>query len=257
MTTIPSTGNIGIDISIALITGGAITTWLTLLFDRLSKKRQEYIDLSREKITKIQNADIVYMQVSSYSQEIADLLKNKGSWVEKDYLKCIHNIGLYLYKWRRFFLDVGYMQLDDLDSENVIQSLGQNLLSLLVDDRSIGIQKVVALRSMVSDDISINSFIEGIPFDQPTDSRTVVYVAYKTWLNRMASEPDKLKDIINKLEWYTPLISLELNLTYGIFYGQKHLKNFYRHHCLPKELLKYLEDDHPDYYNRLDKLGLI
>ncbi len=56
MSEIPTTGNIGVDISIVLVTGGAVTTWLTLFFDRLSKKREEYIDITKEKINKITQA---------------------------------------------------------------------------------------------------------------------------------------------------------------------------------------------------------
>ena len=52
MVEIPSTGNIGLDISIAIVTGGAVTTWLTLLFDRLSKKREEYLGISNRKLRK-------------------------------------------------------------------------------------------------------------------------------------------------------------------------------------------------------------
>lgn len=44
---IPSTHNPSLDIAIAIITGGAVTTWLTLFFDNLNRKRTIEIDLTR------------------------------------------------------------------------------------------------------------------------------------------------------------------------------------------------------------------
>jgi hypothetical protein len=74
LSTIPSTGSIEIDITIALIAGGAVTTWLTLLFDRLATRRAEYIDISKQKIAKISSAEIMYTHIHNYFSQVSRFL---------------------------------------------------------------------------------------------------------------------------------------------------------------------------------------
>jgi hypothetical protein len=58
MVEIPSTGNIGIDISIAIISGGVVTTWLTFLVDYLRKRKEEYMDKLRDNLQNIEKSKI-------------------------------------------------------------------------------------------------------------------------------------------------------------------------------------------------------
>ena len=64
MSEIPSTGNIGVDISIALI-AGAWNYMVNPLLNRLQIKKEEHMDITKQKIANIATFETVTMQIAS------------------------------------------------------------------------------------------------------------------------------------------------------------------------------------------------
>jgi hypothetical protein len=168
----------------------------------------------------------------------------------------------YLHTWRILFHEVGFIQLDNMYSEAVLSENFHRLGNELVN-RPDGLEKIATMRDEFSKDISFASFVSQIPSSYPgypDHPKTVVYNNFKNWLTNLRSKPElnsSKQEIIDAGERFHYLVKLELNLTYKLFYGDRHIKDYYRRNCLPHELLKYLEEKHPEYYRRVEKLHLI
>jgi hypothetical protein len=102
-----------------LIAGGAVTTWLTLLFDRTSKRRQEYLGLCKDKISKISKIEPRYYKISSFLKIVARLIDGG------DVYRFMYFIGKYLNSWWDILDTNGYIPLDDIYGEDVLQEFVQ------------------------------------------------------------------------------------------------------------------------------------
>jgi hypothetical protein len=259
MVEIPSTGNIGLDISIAIVTGGVVTTWLTLLFDRLQRKRDEYLDISKMKMSKIALSETRSTRISSYLSAISNLLfikKKESVLKERDMQRCVYYIAMYLYESRRMFLETASLQLDDFYSENLLTQLFDELFIRLVNDDVIGPVKVYALIDIIDDKSSFNSFFSEIDMSSPTpNERRKLYDKYVEWINKLGDKD--LGHLAEVSGWCQEVWLLELNLVYRLFYGDKHLKNYYQQNCISPKLVEFLATKHTNYYQKLHKLKLL
>lgn len=140
MSEIPSTGNIGVDISIALIAGGA-NYMVNPLLNRLQMKKEEHMDITKQKIAKIATFETVTMQIASSLFQVAAILDKKTK-NDSDYDRCVCNIVVYLYKWRSLLRESGFIQLDNIYNETLIQNLAESLFAMLLNEPAVGLQKI-------------------------------------------------------------------------------------------------------------------
>jgi hypothetical protein len=262
---VPSTGNLGIDISIAIVTGGAVTTWLTLLFDRTSKRRQEYIEISKEKILRITRIETQAMQMSSYLHGISNILNAEDKGKKFDHLYFMYLTGKYVHAWNEILNNTGYIQLDNIDSENVIQELAQHFYVKLQKSCLIGPKNLAKLYTLINEYPRYNAFIEKIlsydsrfQYSQYEELESK-FKEYLVWIHNDQDDSKKEKKaILCRAEWFYRLFSIEVNLTYRIFYGEKDVTRHYQNkELLDREFLDYLAENHPVYFNRLRKMKII
>ena len=88
---LPSTQNQWLDGVIIILTGGAVTTWLTFFFDNRSRKRQIFLDVSKHKIENLSKIIPIYSHLATFSIGIHRELKKYGS----DLFNC--NLCLYYF----------------------------------------------------------------------------------------------------------------------------------------------------------------
>jgi hypothetical protein len=189
MSEIPSLGNIGADISIALITGGAVTTWLTLFFDRRSKKRLEYVDLAKEKIKRISQSQVICANIGSYILGIGRLLVNASVTERLQEDMCIYYIAQYISTTNRLLKDFGFVQFDNLYTENVINRLAMSYRMELYSE--IGYDDCTALSVMITPKTYYNSFVAEL--HQAKNLETLN--SFKNYLNLLKLDKDRCNEI--------------------------------------------------------------
>jgi len=234
----PDTGNLVLNIIIVLVAGGAVTTWLTFIFDNLSKKRAEHIDISKQKIDAISKSKPKFYQLANYYIEIARLLDFK---VEDRNWNRILYVGCKIILIRNcIFEEYGAIQLNNLLAETIIDSFGLEFVKKISDDFD-------------------KSRMQNIAEAYPSYSMLVKY------LDKITEDKDDVKGLYDKLKnvlsaedskqlrkfcsWYGQLLNFELNQIYSRWYEDKP-----QIRSLDQDLQDYLEDNYYDYYKRLTSL---
>jgi hypothetical protein len=254
------TGNLLLDtIIFSILTGGGVISLLTLLSDRLTKRRTDYVNMSSERIKKFSNSQLIYIHLASYyaalSSQLKGRLEKKG---EIHYELCIFYMCNILYLLHKFTKQVGIVQLDNLYVEWTIWELMLTLYNKIQDPKlanKINYHDASRLRMLINDKTTYQSYYELIHGNEEE-----VYNIAKKWLSGIEEKEDELEDLEKKSRWYSKLINIEVMLMYEIYYGKNHIHKSFReekHTYLDNDLLLYLENSHPGYYRRLVKLKIV
>lgn len=254
------TGNTLIDVVLsAVITGGAAVTLLSLLLDRLSKKREEYLELIKEKIKKFREKEAFIMLLASNYYRLNEVLGEHllGESQQLNYRLCIFYICNIFNLIGKLSSGGGLVQLDNVWVENIISEL-IGIVHRTVQDNDLvyklSLADIHRLRTLIDEKYDFNEFQLSIISNV---ENATAYVKTLQCIHEL-QEKKGLNELQQKSFWISWLIYIEVNLMYEIYYGKHQIRRYYEVFSpLPRELLVYLYNSHPDYYNRLYKHGVV
>ena len=119
---LPSTPFPLFDILIILLTGGAVTTWLTFFFNNRAKEREISVDISKHKLETLSKVIPLYIQFSVYSVTLGQELSKFGN-NQYDKEKCLYFFCQILYKNYQIFEIIGGYLLGSNIAEKVVVKL--------------------------------------------------------------------------------------------------------------------------------------
>jgi hypothetical protein len=236
------TGIPWLDAILAILGAGGVTAALTAFFDYRKKRRDETFEMAKEKLDVIGKSLPIYIQLLSLYTKLGDYLKSSSP----DGKQCLYFLCRILYHQNSIFKTYGSLQLDDLDAETLVASLGNEILGVVM--KKFGRQKIATMTKLVGDK-DYDTFLTDLP------SHDKLYCEFETWLFEYNStlppgSTRTLKNLGNKCKWYSELILFELNYIYRYWYGENP-----RFYSLTPELVNYLESDYKldDQYRFLDR----
>ena len=144
-------------------------------------------------------------------------------------------------KWIR---TLGTLQFDNLDADTIINDLERAIVGIIKKEfDEIEFSK---LSCLVDDDTPYHKFYEKINENENKE----LFEKFK----KLIDDENKKAELKQKCKWYSQLIMFELTHIYQIWYKQE--PSFSK---LDKELKKELkkDHDHPNYYERIKKIGEI
>lgn len=222
--------------ALTLLAGGTVAaTAITLFSNWLLKRREERLDISKQKMSEITKSMPNYTQMASYYKALAVQLSEQ----KKDQTICLYYTCRALCLQRQLFIKVGAFQLDDLDAESILAKLSGELLTTL--SKELSITERLKLTDLISETSTFDDFLNTIslPHNQALVQR------FYSWLNTSNS----LQELSKNCTWFRDLLIFEINHVYELWYGTN--PEYYNKDTLKPELFKYLEEKHPLFANRI------
>jgi hypothetical protein len=208
----PSTGIGWLDISILLVTGGVVTTWLTLLFDYLHNKRSLLLDISKHKIETLSNMIPTYARLATSSIHLSRELKKSSN--EFDYTICLYLFSHIFYALQEMQQKAGGIQLTNNAGEKVVSSLLYDINSFFLSDTTMGFESVHFMRGLIKNDTNFYQFKYEIIADKKQ-----FLSKFSDFINNMGNT--KRKDLQNKCDWLYRVIIFETNQVYRHWYARE------------------------------------
>jgi hypothetical protein len=198
------------------------------------KRREEYIEQSKQKIDIISKAVPYYNQLAMNCWNFGwNLRENENP----DYKYLMYFMCNMLHFRHEIISKFGDLQFDNLQAERIMNNLWQNIHSkIIVYFNYIDISK---LRDLVNNDLPYHKFQANL-----NDENKELYDKFVSWLLMEISFTD-LDELQNKCMWYSQLIMLELNHVYRLWYNEE------PPHILDDGLKEYLKNNERKYYDRI------
>ena len=131
---------------------------------------------------------------------------------EPDHKRLLYYMCNMLYFRHEITKNLGDLQCDNLDAETILNSLWQEINSLV--ERRFGYVDTSKLRCLVKDDIPYHKFCDRLLIVENKD----LYDNFMKWIMNELLKRDK--DAFEKCMWYSQLTMLELNHIYKSWYGE-------------------------------------
>ncbi len=207
-------------VTIMLGSGGVITG-LGFLFDYLSKKRQELLDMARFRMEKISNRLEDYILFTHFSNWLAgslsevmvkpNLKDNRHFSIEQFY----YYIG-YLQTSRDVFVNRGGFALSDQDAENAILALHNTVRTTLKIYDVVNTSKV---RQLIEKNASADDLERVLDDSYEADARTY-FDEFVDWMFD-ANNSQQNRRAYAALRCITELMTFEINYTFEKWYNKK------------------------------------
>jgi hypothetical protein len=191
-----------------LLTGGLITTGLTLFVNWLIKRRQQRVDMSKIKIQTITQVAPLYNQISLYnscnlSHELNKPNQDRDAVLMMYYICNTMNIREQIKK------KIGDIQFDNIEAERIIGDLYRNIITPIKEN--FGHVDLSRMIHLVDNDLSYHEFHHKV-----SDSDNDLFQKFVLWIYR--------ENVVSELErncrWFAQLIMYELNHVYWIWYNE-------------------------------------
>ncbi len=223
----------------AILTGSVGAAGIIYMANYLIKHREEKVEISNSKINEIIVLLPIYGQLASNHYAFASLLSKPSSTLDDSTIKlCLYYVCNIAFLKRKLFLEKGGVVLGDLIAEKIIYGFSEDV----VQEIKIALKpfNYSKMQSLVFDKDKKDSDFSFYEFCKKLDSHqyTTIYNDFKNWL--MNLNDTKRKSIINKNEWFSELIFVEMNNAFKRWYEKSWFKkkpNVYR---ISPELEDYL-----------------
>lgn len=216
----------------AIISSGVLVALIESFRDWLFKRREEYVELTKQKIDIISKATAYYNQIAfncvQFSRELGKGIK------ERDVMLCMYHLCIILELKQKIRFLFGDIQLDNLEAEEIIDKFfGKIVYSVKNTFNSLEYSKFSYL---TKDYIPYHLFYNNVQ-----ENEKALYGKFSEWISNK-----ELTELTQYSQWYAELIMFELNHIYAVWYGDE--PKFSK---LSPKLRQYLLTEHQDYHNRL------
>ena len=223
-----------------ILSGGIVAGLFEWFRNWMMRKREEYMDISKIKIEYISKSLPYYSQSAYYFNGLSSYIKSKR---RNDYSQiCMYYVSNGLRLRHEYFKKFGVIQLDNIEAEEILESISQNL-SLTITDK-MGIRDMSLMISLTEENILFHEF------------KNNLLQNYSELLRKFEERILTNKEVLEVLEkharWFAELITLEVNHNYRIWYGQDVVLT-----GLSDDTLQFLKNQHLTYYDRITSFGQI
>ena len=90
----------------------------------------------------------------------------------------------------------------------------------------MGVKQCSTLTGLIKDNTSFDSFTSELK----NNKYNGLLDTLKTYLSNIPEA--QINKIEKKSDWYEEILTMELNLMYRVYYGEKHVQDFYRRYPL-------------------------
>ena len=221
-----------------LISGGVITTLLTLFVNWLIKKRQHKVDMSKLKIQTMTKVAPLYNRLALHnSWNLSDELRKPRQ--DRDPVRMMYYLCNIMNIHRQIVRKIGDILLENLDAEHIISNIYRDITTSV--ERNFGYIDSSRLLHMVDDDMPYHVFHERVSAGSEND----LYQKFVHWIYK----DETSEEIARNCTWFAQLIMYELNYVYKIWYDEP--PDRFR---LNRNLQEYLATNHQRYYHRIIKI---
>jgi hypothetical protein len=126
-----------------------IFEWIRYYFTR---KREEYIDLSKHRMDVISKSSPYLFQIATYAYRLHQELEKSNM----DAVQCLYHLCCFFYARNRIFISVGGIQLDDLSAEDAISSLINDIHEII--SIGVGLESIHIMQKLVDENHDYHSF---------------------------------------------------------------------------------------------------
>lgn len=201
---LPSSGIMPFDIAIILLTGGAVTTWLTLLFDNLQKNRSLLLDINKHKIEILSTMIPTFARIASSSGNLSTEFRKS----EPDPTLCLYLLCQLFLANQEALIKAGGIQLTSNVGEKVVVSLISDVYIYFLE---IGLESIHYMRGLVKKETSFYVFKnEIIIYNMP------FYYKFLNFINDLDDE--RRKELQLKCQWLYQVLNFEMNQLYQHWY---------------------------------------
>jgi hypothetical protein len=233
------------------------------LMNEMIRKREEFIQLSKEKVAEISNLVPIYMEMSGYHLSLATQLKVTIEGMKKtpsvrriDHNRCLYCISNIFFQ-DNLLSTKGYFQFCDTRAEKIASDLNFELAKCFMglDPYTRSLKLDYRDRSLLSYQ-AYDSKKESVPYFVFSNKIVKLgrYQNFTAWLDSIPLED--LETMESRSRWFATLIVFEMNLLYSRFYERKphpetlgeDLRNFIRanYEKYDEEILVPLEKELAD-----------
>ncbi|MFZ0514483.1 MAG: hypothetical protein WAM14_22960, partial [Candidatus Nitrosopolaris sp.] len=207
------TGIPGLDATIAVIGGGLIAAFVTIGGNEFTRKRQDRVEVAKQKIDATSKRLPTYVQLATYHRGLYSEVNKVASGTKLDPKRCLFYVCDILQLETSMFKEGGYV-LDDLDAEEIIYRLGSTIPLMI--SRDFHPYYASVMRSLVEGNVSYHEFCDNLL------QNNEIYNKFKKWLSASRASLKRARELeesVKKSLWYSELITLELNHLYKRWYG--------------------------------------
>src|SRR5215203_3705949 len=174
MAEFPLTGITWLDIVVTIVAGSIGTTFLTSWINNRIQKRQEIVEVSKQKIESISKSKPKFVQLASYYAEIARHLGEKVE--EPSWRKMFYVTGKIFLLRNCIYEEFGAIQLNNLEAEDIVNTFGREFVLRFEDlDRYL-------MQNLVESYPRYDMFVENIS-NTPSIKEKELYDRFKTILS--------------------------------------------------------------------------
>jgi hypothetical protein len=229
-----------------LASGGFITALITVGANELSKRRQNEIEIKKQRMEILSQYISLYNRLALYtnwniSWNIREAKKNEKPI---DYPLIMYYVCDFLQLRKQLIHSLGTLQFDNLDADEIINNIERAIVGII--KKEFDEIKFSKLCYLVDDNTPYHKFYEKINENENKE----LFEKFKNLLN---NEETKI-NLEKYCRWYSQLIMFELTHIYKIWYH-----NEPKFSKISPDLKGELEkdDEHPNYYKRIKKIGEI
>ncbi len=246
--------------------GGSVAGLLTFFYNLWARKRQEYVEMARYKMSKIGEAEKTYLDLVRHASVLYGILKNfnqsSKSLMDK---RSFYYLISFMKGTAGLKENVGGYLLISHDAERAIITLHNGILDFIREKLFDDIE-ISEIRVSFLDSFSLVDLHRKLCYDERT---RMFFSRWKKWLRDEKSLADIL--ILRKmLLCYFDLLTLELNIVYKLWYESElnvfekglHSRTIEAKNYLSLETKNYLQTEKlfgnqdlktkfPNYYKKL------
>jgi hypothetical protein len=179
--------------------------------DVFSKRRERYFEVSKYKIETISKAVPYYNKLAFNAFNFSRELQKPTD--KRDYMLCMYRLSNFLYTLQKIRHMFGDIQLDNLQAEKILDGFFSMIYCLIIAKFSY--LEYSKLSYLVENDLPYHKFHDNI-----LNNENELYEKFKNWISTEISQ-QHFKSLIEKSEWYSALLMLELNHIYKLWYKEE------------------------------------
>jgi hypothetical protein len=212
-----------------IISGGIVAGLFEWFRNWVTKRREEYIDMSKIRLDSLSKSIPYYSRMRTYQMLLWTELEKDSidSALSLYYICNIVNLT------DEYMETVGGWQLDNLQAETIIQECLAYLFDELLE---LGYPDINKMIYAAKDNRSYHSFRDMLSNNKD------FYERFTKWLMK----EKRPIELAKRSRWFYELLSLELYHCYKLWYGEEPSPS-----DLSKDTIEYIKTKYPKYFKRI------
>jgi len=219
-----------------LFSGGIITAVITYFANRLSAKRQNDIEIKKQRMKILSKYASLYNRLALYTTwNISQKIRNSKNGKDIDYPLVMYYVCDFLQLRKQMICSLGTLQFENQEAETIINNFERAIIDII--KKEFNEIEFSILSCLVDENNPYHKF-----YDKINENEKELFEKFKKFV-------ENYKDSLEaNCRYYSELIMLEFSHIYTIWYKQE--PGFSK---LSDKLRKKLKEDYPDYYKRISK----